>query len=236
MLWELFSQAEVPCGVTAYIPLYCCFYKLHNSCSLFFFKWVAGLLFHRQNMWCCCLSSCFHPYSLFQTQSYRNICIWNILHCNRAAFPSFTQLYWGFILLTFMNEGASDTLNGRHMHIKWDKWLVFRFIWCGTGLSALRKQQDAGLFQPSPYVGYPFFMIPDLGNLCNPYLANGALTSSARTVRCHAHTHVYKESCDWSQDIWSLAGLCLDLFPDSFVYPCCFFICRQMFKIFRECH
>lgn len=47
---------------------------------------------------------------------------------------------------------------------------------------ALRKQQqDGGLFQPSPYVGYPFFMIPDLGNLCSPYLTNGALTPSART-------------------------------------------------------
>uniref|UniRef100_A0A3Q0T4I8 Transcription factor 7 like 1a n=1 Tax=Amphilophus citrinellus TaxID=61819 RepID=A0A3Q0T4I8_AMPCI len=45
---------------------------------------------------------------------------------------------------------------------------------------ALRKQ-DAGLLQPSPYVGYPFFMFPDLGNLCSPYLANGALTPSART-------------------------------------------------------
>ncbi|KAA8594396.1 hypothetical protein FQN60_005230, partial [Etheostoma spectabile] len=46
---------------------------------------------------------------------------------------------------------------------------------------ALRRQQDAGLFQHSPYVGYPFFMIPDLGNLCSPYLANGALPPSART-------------------------------------------------------
>ncbi|XP_069023128.1 transcription factor 7-like 1-B [Embiotoca jacksoni] len=46
---------------------------------------------------------------------------------------------------------------------------------------ALRKQQDGGLLQPSPYVGYPFFMLPDLGNLCGPYLANGALASSART-------------------------------------------------------
>ncbi|XP_028274270.1 transcription factor 7-like 1-B [Parambassis ranga] len=45
---------------------------------------------------------------------------------------------------------------------------------------ALRRQ-DGGLFQPSPYMGYPFFMIPDLGNLCSPYLANGALTPSART-------------------------------------------------------
>ncbi|XP_029023985.1 transcription factor 7-like 1-B [Betta splendens] len=45
----------------------------------------------------------------------------------------------------------------------------------------LRRQQDGGLFQPSPYVGYPFFMIPDLSNLCSPYLANGALASGART-------------------------------------------------------
>uniref|UniRef100_A0A3B4YQ04 Transcription factor 7 like 1a n=1 Tax=Seriola lalandi dorsalis TaxID=1841481 RepID=A0A3B4YQ04_SERLL len=49
-------------------------------------------------------------------------------------------------------------------------------------------QQDGALFQPSPYVGYPFFMIPDLGNLCSPYLTNGALTPSARTVRQHTHT------------------------------------------------
>lgn len=46
---------------------------------------------------------------------------------------------------------------------------------------ALRRQQDGGLFQPSPYVGYPFFMIPDLGNLCSPYLTNGALTPGTRT-------------------------------------------------------
>uniref|UniRef100_UPI0037E74F42 transcription factor 7-like 1-B isoform X2 n=1 Tax=Semicossyphus pulcher TaxID=241346 RepID=UPI0037E74F42 len=46
---------------------------------------------------------------------------------------------------------------------------------------ALRRRQDGGLFGPSPYVGYPFFMIPDLGNLCSPYLANGALTPGART-------------------------------------------------------
>lgn len=44
-----------------------------------------------------------------------------------------------------------------------------------------RQQQDGALFQPSPYVGYPFFMIPDLGNLCSPYLANGALTPGGRT-------------------------------------------------------
>ncbi|KAM3599700.1 uncharacterized protein V6R79_010041 [Siganus canaliculatus] len=49
------------------------------------------------------------------------------------------------------------------------------------GEEVLRRRQDGGLFQPSPYVGYPFFMIPDLGNLCSPYLANGALPAAART-------------------------------------------------------
>lgn len=58
--------------------------------------------------------------------------------------------------------------------------LLILFIY----FSALRKQQrDGGVLQPSPYVGYPFFMFPDLGNLCSPYLANGALTAGARTVR-----------------------------------------------------
>ncbi|KAF7216737.1 transcription factor 7-like 1-B [Nothobranchius furzeri] len=46
---------------------------------------------------------------------------------------------------------------------------------------AIRNQQSAGFFQPSPYVRYPFFMIPDLGNLCSPYLTNGGLTPSGRT-------------------------------------------------------
>uniref|UniRef100_A0A3Q4B9D4 HMG box domain-containing protein n=1 Tax=Mola mola TaxID=94237 RepID=A0A3Q4B9D4_MOLML len=59
------------------------------------------------------------------------------------------------------------------------------------------RRRDGGLFQPSPYVGYPFFMIPDLGNFCSPYLPNGALTSSARTsnnvpVVQHPHmTHLH---------------------------------------------
>ncbi|XP_054613314.1 transcription factor 7-like 1-A isoform X2 [Dunckerocampus dactyliophorus] len=42
---------------------------------------------------------------------------------------------------------------------------------------ALRRQQTTGLFQPPPYVGYPFFMIPDL---CGSYLAGGGLTAGAR--------------------------------------------------------
>ncbi|XP_075885883.1 transcription factor 7-like 1-A isoform X1 [Nelusetta ayraudi] len=48
------------------------------------------------------------------------------------------------------------------------------------GEEVLRRRQDGGLFQPSPYVGYPFFMFPDLGNLCGPYLPNGALAPGAR--------------------------------------------------------
>uniref|UniRef100_A0A3P8PL62 HMG box domain-containing protein n=1 Tax=Astatotilapia calliptera TaxID=8154 RepID=A0A3P8PL62_ASTCA len=62
------------------------------------------------------------------------------------------------------------------------------------GRQTLRKQQrDGGVLQPSPYVGYPFFMFPDLGNLCSPYLANGALTAGARTsssVPIVQHPHV----------------------------------------------
>ncbi|CAB1321967.1 unnamed protein product, partial [Coregonus sp. 'balchen'] len=47
---------------------------------------------------------------------------------------------------------------------------------------ALRRQQDGGFFKSPHYPGYPFFMIPDL---TNPYLSNGALSPSARTVSGH---------------------------------------------------
>lgn len=57
--------------------------------------------------------------------------------------------------------------------------MTFWFCFC---LPVLRRRQDGGLFQPSPYVGYPFFMFPDLGNLCGPYLPNGALAPGARPV------------------------------------------------------
>ncbi|XP_075996722.1 transcription factor 7-like 1-B [Genypterus blacodes] len=48
-------------------------------------------------------------------------------------------------------------------------------------VEALRRQQDSALFQPSPYAGYPFLMIPDLSNLGNPYLTSGALAPNGRT-------------------------------------------------------
>ncbi|XP_040270491.1 transcription factor 7-like 1 isoform X1 [Bufo bufo] len=41
-----------------------------------------------------------------------------------------------------------------------------------------RQHQDAAFFKSSPYAGYPFLMIPDLGG---HYLPNGALSPSART-------------------------------------------------------
>ncbi|CAB1319730.1 unnamed protein product [Coregonus sp. 'balchen'] len=47
---------------------------------------------------------------------------------------------------------------------------------------ALRRQQDGGFFKSPHYPGYPFLMIPDL---TNPYLSNGALSPSARTVSDH---------------------------------------------------
>lgn len=41
------------------------------------------------------------------------------------------------------------------------------------------KRQDGGLFKSPPYPGYPFIMIPDL---TSPYLSNGSLSPTARTV------------------------------------------------------
>lgn len=41
------------------------------------------------------------------------------------------------------------------------------------------KRQDGGLFKGPPYPGYPFIMIPDLSS---PYLPNGSLSPTARTV------------------------------------------------------
>lgn len=41
------------------------------------------------------------------------------------------------------------------------------------------KRQDGGLFKGPPYPGYPFIMIPDL---TGPYLPNGSLSPTARTV------------------------------------------------------
>uniref|UniRef100_A0A3P8WE34 CTNNB1 binding N-teminal domain-containing protein n=1 Tax=Cynoglossus semilaevis TaxID=244447 RepID=A0A3P8WE34_CYNSE len=43
----------------------------------------------------------------------------------------------------------------------------------------LRRQQDGGFFKSPHYPGYPFLMIPDL---TNPYLSNGSLSPTTRTV------------------------------------------------------
>lgn len=45
------------------------------------------------------------------------------------------------------------------------------------------KRQDGGLFKGPPYPGYPFIMIPDL---TSPYLPNGSLSPTARTVSASA--------------------------------------------------
>lgn len=45
------------------------------------------------------------------------------------------------------------------------------------------KRQDGGLFKGPPYPGYPFIMIPDL---TSPYLPNGSLSPTARTVSATA--------------------------------------------------
>ncbi|XP_056153606.1 transcription factor 7-like 2 isoform X3 [Lampris incognitus] len=46
-------------------------------------------------------------------------------------------------------------------------------------LEEAAKRQDGGLFKSPPYPGYPFIMIPDL---TSPYLPNGSLSPTARTV------------------------------------------------------
>uniref|UniRef100_A0A8B9RW89 CTNNB1 binding N-teminal domain-containing protein n=1 Tax=Accipiter nisus TaxID=211598 RepID=A0A8B9RW89_9AVES len=46
-------------------------------------------------------------------------------------------------------------------------------------LEEAAKRQDGGLFKGPPYPGYPFIMIPDLSS---PYLPNGSLSPTARTV------------------------------------------------------
>ena len=49
------------------------------------------------------------------------------------------------------------------------------------------KRQDGGLFKSPPYPGYPFIMIPDL---TSPYLPNGSLSPTARTVSSFIYTYV----------------------------------------------
>lgn len=48
------------------------------------------------------------------------------------------------------------------------------------------KRQDGGLFKSPPYPGYPFIMIPDL---TSPYLPNGSLSPTARTVSSFISPH-----------------------------------------------
>ncbi|XP_034402163.1 transcription factor 7-like 1-A [Cyclopterus lumpus] len=82
---------------------------------------------------------------------------------------------------SLVNESESSSDSEADRRSRTDADLQNRIRHSHLFQEALRRQQDGGLFQPSPYVGYPFFMIPDLGNLCGPYLANAALPQSART-------------------------------------------------------
>ncbi|XP_045438056.1 transcription factor 7-like 2 isoform X26 [Pipistrellus kuhlii] len=59
-------------------------------------------------------------------------------------------------------------------------------------LEEAAKRQDGGLFKGPPYPGYPFIMIPDL---TSPYLPNGSLSPTARTLHFHSgstHYSAYK--------------------------------------------
>ncbi|XP_075865894.1 transcription factor 7-like 2 isoform X4 [Microcebus murinus] len=59
-------------------------------------------------------------------------------------------------------------------------------------LEEAAKRQDGGLFKGPPYPGYPFIMIPDL---TSPYLPNGSLSPTARTLHFQSgstHYSAYK--------------------------------------------
>ncbi|XP_040598424.1 transcription factor 7-like 2 isoform X4 [Mesocricetus auratus] len=59
-------------------------------------------------------------------------------------------------------------------------------------LEEAAKRQDGGLFKGPPYPGYPFIMIPDL---TSPYLPNGSLSPTARTLHFQpgsTHYSAYK--------------------------------------------
>ncbi|XP_065779424.1 transcription factor 7-like 2 isoform X9 [Muntiacus reevesi] len=59
-------------------------------------------------------------------------------------------------------------------------------------LEEAAKRQDGGLFKGPPYPGYPFIMIPDL---TSPYLPNGSLSPTARTLHFQSgstHSSAYK--------------------------------------------
>uniref|UniRef100_A0AAX7TPN0 HMG box domain-containing protein n=1 Tax=Astatotilapia calliptera TaxID=8154 RepID=A0AAX7TPN0_ASTCA len=55
-------------------------------------------------------------------------------------------------------------------------------------LEEAAKRQDGGLFKSPPYPGYPFIMIPDL---TSPYLPNGSLSPTARTVSSFIYSLYY---------------------------------------------
>uniref|UniRef100_A0A8C7NW90 Transcription factor 7 like 2 n=1 Tax=Oncorhynchus mykiss TaxID=8022 RepID=A0A8C7NW90_ONCMY len=66
-------------------------------------------------------------------------------------------------------------------------------------LEEAAKRQDGGLFKSPPYPGYPFIMIPDL---TSPYLPNGSLSPTARTVIFKTINHLH--ICVYLQMKWPL--------------------------------
>lgn len=99
----------------------------------------------------------------------------------------------------YLAEGSTLTLS----LVTFSSVLYPNFLSCltnnlSTVLTALRRQQDGGFFKGHPYPSYPFLMIPDL---TNPYISNGSLSPSARTVSdrycCHFLTHSHSSDFKW---------------------------------------
>uniref|UniRef100_A0A8C8MDC5 HMG box domain-containing protein n=1 Tax=Oncorhynchus tshawytscha TaxID=74940 RepID=A0A8C8MDC5_ONCTS len=68
-------------------------------------------------------------------------------------------------------------------------------------LEEAAKRQDGGLFKSPPYPGYPFIMIPDL---TSPYLPNGSLSPTARTVSSFIYTYTLVDTTQYLQMKWPL--------------------------------
>uniref|UniRef100_A0A672ZPJ6 Transcription factor 7 like 2 n=1 Tax=Sphaeramia orbicularis TaxID=375764 RepID=A0A672ZPJ6_9TELE len=68
-------------------------------------------------------------------------------------------------------------------------------------LEEAAKRQDGGLFKSPPYPGYPFIMIPDL---TSPYLPNGSLSPTARTVSSFISHCITVERLCYLQMKWPL--------------------------------
>lgn len=82
-------------------------------------------------------------------------------------------------LILFFFCTCGGRMGGKGKIIKTFKSLLNFFLFFHCVCLAAKRQDGGGLFKSPGYPGYPFIMIPDLSS---PYLPNGSLSPTARTV------------------------------------------------------